>query len=707
MNIIKSVTIINYKIGGIFMLSNFSEKAQKVIAIAESIAFDFGHTCVGSEHLLLAFLKVKDTPIKNILEKQNITYEVIKSDLLNMFERKDSLPFYMEYSPAFKCIIEDSKKESKKINEDAVSVDVLASVLFHQNESVAYDLLKKYNCDFSSINNALNTSKIRVLDNIDELTNLNKKSKDNPVIIYERDNELEIVINTLLRKQKSNVMLVGEPGVGKSALVEYLAYKISIGDICDELKNKVVYELDIPSLVAGTKYRGEFEEKIKKILKKIIDDKDAIIFIDEVHNIIGAGGAEGAIDASNILKPYLARGNLKCIGATTYDEYAKIVEKEKAVDRRFQLIKLSEPDIQKSKKILKQIKNEYEVFHGIKISDKTCDKIVELANKHIHDRHFPDKAIDVLDCACVLSRKNEKNELDELSIILTIENLYNLKINESKDFDEMKKKMNKKIIGQSEAIDIVLQRLSYVEQGLVDDNKPLGVFMFAGPSGVGKTELTKLISKYYFGDENAFIKLDMSEYKEAGSISKLICASPGYVGYENQTLLIDKVRKNPHCLIVLDEIEKAHKDVLNIFLNVFDEGYFYDAKKRKIDFKNCIIIMTTNVINSIESNSVGFVNVTKNKEDLLKEISKFFSLELLNRIDEIVYFNSLSKDDAELIGKMILAEYKNKVKFEINESLIDGCNFDEDEVNKFGARYIKREIKKKILKELENRVEVR
>lgn len=687
------------------MIKSFCDKAQKIIAVAESIAFDFGHTSVGSEHLLLSFLKVKDTKVKKLLENQNITYDLIKKELLSLFEKKDSLPFYMEYTPSFKEILENAINISKKLNEEKVSVEVLATSMINEEDSLARELLEKYNVDFNVLIDNLKVTKISPLDNIDELTNLNKKMLKEPTIVYKREKELELIVNTLLRKQKPNVLIVGEPGVGKSALVEYLAYKIVKEDITCELKNKVIYELDIPSIVAGTKYRGEFEEKLKKIVKKIKEDSNAIIFIDEIHNIIGAGGAEGAIDASNILKPYLARGDIHCIGATTYDEYIKIIEKEKAIERRFQLIKLDEPDENKCLEILKGIKGEYEKFHGVNISDNMCKRIVYLSKKYITDRYFPDKAIDILDCSLVNARKQNVANLSEEIIIETIENLHNVKINNIFEKEKLVSELNNKIVGQKEVIDKVIKNISYIEKGLIEDNKPLGVYFFVGPSGVGKTELAKQIAKYYFGNSEAYIKIDMAEFKEPHSVSKLIGTSPGYVGYENQTLLADKLRLHPHSVIILDEIEKAHKDVINLFLNIFDEGYFYDTRKRKIDFTNSIIIMTSNV-GSSSVKDFGFIKNIRENEEIIKEINKHFSSEFINRIDEIICFNKLDESSAKAIVSNYLNEYKKKFNFEINNELFVKEIIDKEELNKYGARYIKRELRKNIVKLLEKRVEV-
>ena len=687
------------------MITNFCEKAQKIIAIAESIAFDFGHSSVGSEHLLLAFLKVKDTKVKRLLENQNIDYDKIKRELLQVFEKKDSLPFYMEYTTSFKEILQDAIKESKKLNEEKVSVEVLANALFSKEDTLSREMLEKYHCDFKYLKDNLKVTKISPLDHVDELTNLNKKIIKNPTIVYSREKELGLIINTLLRRQKPNVLLVGEPGVGKSALVEYLAYKIVKGEVIEELKNKTIYELDIPSIVAGTKYRGEFEEKLKKIVKKIKEEPNAIIFIDEIHNIIGAGGAEGAIDASNILKPYLARGEMHCIGATTYDEYIKIVEKEKAIERRFQLIKLDEPDEVKTIEILKGIKNDYEKFHGIHISDKICEKIVNLSKKYIVDRYFPDKAIDVLDCSSVLAKNKNITDLDEESVIQTIKNLYNVEIHKTIVKENLINELNSKVVGQKEAVEKIVNQISYIEKGLVDDNRPLGIFFFAGPSGVGKTELAKQLAKYYFGNKEAYIKVDMAEFKESHTISKLIGSPPGYTGHENQTLLIDRIRKNPHSVIILDEIEKAHKDVINIFLNIFDEGHFYDTRKRKIDFTNSIIIMTSNLGSNL-NNNMGFVNDKNNSKDVLKAIKNSFTPEFLNRIDEIICFNNLDENSIKTISNNYLEEYGKKYNFEMDkESIIDEI-ISKDDIKMYGARFVKRELKKNIIKRLENKVEV-
>lgn len=688
------------------MLSDFSEKAQKIIAVAESVAFDFGHSSVGSEHLLLAFLKVKDNKLKMLLENQNISYELVKKELLNLFDKKDSLPFYMEYTPVFKDILESSIKESRKCNEDKVSADILATEIMKKRDSIAGEILGKYHCDFSLIIEGLKVSKISALESIEELANLNKKALQNPTFVYERDGELDAVCNTLLRKQKANVMLVGDPGVGKSALVENLAYKIAVGDVVEELRGKTIYELDISAIVAGTKYRGEFEEKLKKIVKKIKGDKDAIIFIDEIHNIVGAGGAEGAIDASNILKPYLARGEFKCIGATTYDEYVKIIEKEKAIERRFQLIKLEEPSVEKCMEILKKVKKEYTDFHGVDISDEICELIVEASKKYIVDKFFPDKALDVLDYGCVLAKKQKNVNLTRELVINSVEAIGGVDVSGFLEKSMLLDELNSKILGQQTAVEKVVDQIISVEKGVVDEKGPLAVFLFVGPSGVGKTQLAKELAKIYFGNEDACIKVDMADFKESHSVSKILGASPGYVGCESQTLLVDKIRKKPSSVIVLDEIEKAHKDVVDLFLNVFDEGYFYDSKKRKVDFSNSIIVMTSNLGCSSENKRIGFLDFSKDNEEVIKAVNSHFSFEFVNRIDEVVCFNFLDEKTSKQIVDNSIDYYQKKLNFEFDKEFLSKDIVGKEDVKKYGARFLKREVKKKIIKVLENRVEV-
>ena len=688
------------------MINKFQDKAQRLIALSESVAFELGQSSVGTEHLLLAYLKTKENKLKTLLEKEGITYESMKEEIICLFGKKANKPFYMEYTNSLKKVLEYAVVFSKKKGEDKVSVDSLSVALLETNESVAKEILLKKIDNFSFVLDEIKKQikKTSELDNIFDLTNLNQKTlKSNPILIH-REKEINQLIEVLLRKQKQNAIIIGEPGVGKTALVEYLAHLINLNKVPLFLKDKCIYELDISSIIAGTKYRGEFEEKLKRILKKVKDDKKAILFIDEIHNIIGAGGAEGAIDASNIIKPYLSRGDICCIGATTYDEYVKLFEKEKALERRFQVIKLQEPTTSQTKDILLACKDSFVKYHKINISDSAINDLVYLTNHYVFDRCFPDKAIDILDMACVRAKNNNDAELKKDVIIEVIEKNYNVKIEIINKAKSLEENLNNQLLGQESAIKSICNQIKYIELGINETNRPLGVFLFVGATGVGKTESAKQIALNYFGSTKKFIKLDMSEYNESASLSKLIGSPPGYVGYEKQSLLVDHIRNNPHSVVVLDEVEKAHRDVLDLFLNVFDEGYFYDANKRKIDFTNSIIIMTSNLGFSEEmfhKNKIGYVNNKPNKEDVLSVICKYFRPEFINRMDEIIYFNNLKEDVCKDLTLRYINEYQRKIDISINKDEIVTNTLNDQDIYKYGARGIKRKVKKEILKQLE------
>ncbi len=695
------------------MLNKFSEKSQKIITLSESIAFDLGHSSVGTKHLLLAFLRFKDCKIKKILDEYNITYELVKDEVISLFGKKSSKPFYMDYSASLKNVLENAITLSKKKSEERVSVDQLSLALLSLQNSSAIELLNKLKVNVNEVVDELTKQVKRSseLDSISDLVNLNQKALKNPPILINREKEMQNLIDVLLRKQKPNAIVVGKSGVGKTALVEYLAHLININNVPEQLKNKNIYELDIASIVAGTKYRGEFEEKLKKILKKIKDDSNAIIFIDEIHNIIGAGGAEGAIDASNIIKPYLSRGDICCIGATTYDEYIKLIEKEKALERRFQLVFLEEPSYQDTIKIIKGISPSFCKYHNLEISDEIINDLVYLTSHYVFERNFPDKAIDVLDISCVLAKNNKQTKVDKQNIIDTIESNYHVSIEVENKADTIQKKLNEKLFGQEKAINDLCKQIKYIELGLNEINRPLGVFLLVGATGVGKTECAKQIAKYYFGSEKKYIKLDMSEYSENVSVSKLIGSPPGYVGFEKQSLLVDHIRNNPHSVVVLDEVEKASRDVLDVFLNVFDEGYFYDSNKRKIDFSNSIIIMTSNLGFSeamFHQNKIGYMESKYNIDDINKVIQRHFRPEFINRIDEIIYFDCLEKEAIEKITNAYLDLYKDKIEFTDNEKIqLLNSILNDNEALKYGARGIKRKIKKEIIKKIEEKMYIK
>ena len=688
------------------MLSRFNEKAQRAIALAESLAFDFGHNSVGTEHLLLALLKIKDCKLKTILESYHVNATIYQEELIELFGKKPTQPFYMEYTIALKNLIEDALIASKRKQEEKVSLETLSISLLEMEENIALEILKKLNVPIKNAVEELKkqSRKHSELDNIADLINLNNKALKQVPILIERDKELNLLFEALLRKQKPNAILIGEPGVGKTAIVEYFAHLINLGKVPDKLKDKTIYEIDISGIIAGTKYRGEFEEKLKKIIKKVKEDENAILFIDEIHNIIGAGGAEGAIDASNILKPYLSRGEIVCIGATTYDEYVKIFEKEKALERRFQVVKIEEPSISQTLHILKEVKSQFETFHNLKISDEIIKKIINYCNLYVNERYFPDKAIDVLDISSVRANNRNQKELEEKDIIEVIEDLFKVKIEKGNKAKALEKSLNQILIGQKPAIAKIVEQIEYIEMGLNDENRPLGVFLFVGPTGVGKTETAKQIAIKYFGNKDKYVKLDMSEYSEPSSVTKLIGSPPGYVGFERQSLLVDHIRKNPHSVVVLDEVEKAHRDVLDIFLSVFDEGYFYDSNKKKIDFRNTIIIMTSNLGFSetmFHKNKIGYVNNQYNKEDVDIVISNHFRPEFLNRIDSIVNFDILSEETCKQLAKDYLNEYARKVNYEIAtiDEMVSEIAKDKESKN-YGARGIKRLAKQKLIKQI-------
>ena len=694
------------------MLSKFNEKTQKLIAIAESQAFDFGHASVGTEHLLLALLKVKETKLKSILLQQQITYEIIKEKIVDLFGTKDLQPFYMEYTPSLKRVMEKAVLEAKKLGNEKAGIDVLTYSLLNEEENVAKEILKQFDVDVDKLKKQIKKEFKRTseLDQIDDLLNLNTFTLKSDDVFVEREDELNQLIDVLLRRQKPNAIILGEPGVGKTAIVYELARRMRLGSVPLLLKSKTIYELDLSSVVAGTKYRGEFEEKLKKIVKKVKEDKNAILFIDEIHNMIGAGGAEGAIDASNILKPYLSRGDIQVIGATTYDEYMKIFEKEKALNRRFQVVKIEEPSMNKTLKMLENVAPIYEKFHDVEIPSILLKGIVSYCKNYVQDKYFPDKAIDTIDFACVRAKKNDRKVVLEEDVIKVIEDLYKVKISKEEKAKVFKEEVCKDIVGQEKAIEKIVNLIKCMEQGLIEENRPLGVYLFVGPTGVGKTEFAKLLAKTYFGDESKLIKIDMAEFMGKETVNKLIGSPPGFVGYDEPSHLVSFMKKTPHCVVLLDEIEKAHRDVLDIFLNVFDEGYFYDASKKKVDFTNSIIIMTSNLGFGDEvfnKSSLGFVERNISKDEIEKAIRMHFRPEFLNRIDEIVQFNILSQDVCMSLAKRYINEYCSKTMLE--SSLLDDELLDivkESKIEKYGARGIRREVRKRVMAKLINKAEI-
>ena len=616
------------------MLTQFHESAQKAIVIAESLAFDLGHHNVGSEHMLLSLLKMKDCLFAKMLKQYNVDDVKIYDDIVRLFGEKDEQPFYMEYSDVVKKIMETAIHMS----DGKVSLNVMCVALLMQKESVAYELLKKYHVPIDEIKDELSEEKTSILElnQIHELKNVNEYVKNKSHMYVGRDEELMLLSQTLCKKEKSNALIIGKAGVGKSALVEALAHNINNQNVVEALKNKVVFELSLSSVVAGTKYRGEFEDKFKNIIAKVIRAKNVILFIDEIHNIIGAGGAEGAIDASNILKPFLAREELSLIGATTIEEYYKYFEKDQAMNRRFSIIKLRENTKEETKDILMAVKPLYMKYHHIDIDDICLDDIIELSSYYLPSRVFPDKAIDVLDLSCVKAVFLKEKTLKKQHINKVIEELSGQHLDIQLDYYSVEERLNTVIVGQKSAISKLitsLKSLAYYPHPL----RPKGVYMFVGSSGVGKSEtaiqLAKVLNRH-------LIRLDMSEYSEYGSVSKIIGSSPGYVGYEQITSLISELAIHPHSVLLLDEVDKAHRSVLHLFLQVFDEGVLKDSQQRLAIFKDVIVVMTTNA--SYQNNiNVGFMKQTLAFDNL----KDHFSEEFLNRIDEVIEFRNLKYHD--------------------------------------------------------------
>ena len=602
------------------LLKEFDEQAQKAIVVAESISFDFGHQNVGSEHLLLSLLKMHDNQLKRFLKKYKVNEEVVEEDIKRLFGTSEDQPFYMEYSQSVKRILERSMEEAQKKNQDQVTLNLLAISLLKEKESVAYEILQKYHVDVEEVIYLLQEKSAfeTPLDQISTLVNINKKVKNKKYKIIGRENEIEQICTILSKKEKNNVLIIGEAGVGKSAIVEKLAMMINQHQVVDALKNKIIYELSLSSLVAGTKYRGEFEEKFKKIIDKVKNLDNVIIFIDEIHNVIGAGGAEGAIDASNILKPYLARKDMTVIGATTIDEYYKHFEKDHAMNRRFSLVTLKENTKEETFEILKGIKCYYENFHHIKISDTILKELIALVDQHLKNRTYPDKAIDILDLSCVKAKFYHEQELTKIRIIETIEKYLNITIHQQINKKTLEKQLNKNIFGQEKAIHQLVQTLE-------TKKLPLS-FFFYGQESTGKTTTAKILAREL---NYHYLKLDMNQYKDIHAYYKLIGNN------QEPSILLSTLQSTPHTVLYLKNIDRANEEIIHLISQILEEGYYEDSKKRKISFENVIIILSqTNI-----THRLGF---KKNKTIHPKH-------PLLSKVDQVIEYQPLSKETVEKI----------------------------------------------------------
>ena len=780
----------------------FTQRAQLVLEIAQDEAKKFKHQSVSSEHILLSLVIEPNGIAGKVLREVGLTETDIYEEIEHLigYGTMTSYPqgTFLPYSPRMKQIFALANSEVRKMGAQKVGTEhILLSMLRDESimatrmminlgislTKVRQSLKQKMGIKNDSRNNSIrrkNPQEKRqmvkgtpTLDSLArDLTKLARDGKLDPVV--GRSREVKRLIQILSRRTKNNPVLVGEPGVGKTAIAEGLAQKIVMGEVPEEMQEKRLMMLDMGSLVAGTKYRGEFEDRMKKVIDEIYNDGQVILFIDELHTLIGAGGAEGAIDASNILKPALARGELQTIGATTLDEYQKYIEKDSALERRFARIQVDEPTPEEAEEILRGLRSRYEEHHGVEITDDAIRAAVHLSVRYITSRQLPDKAIDLIDESAAKVRLDKTDDLSESTVIkLEIEQLVKekeraiqkqdfeiaaqlrrqekalhkklvkllileekqengyadrvteedvatvvsewtgvplqqLEKKESQRLLELEALLHERVVGQDEAVKAVSRAIRRARSGLKDPNRPIGSFMFLGPTGVGKTELAQALSEVMFGDENSLIRVDMSEFMEKYSTSRLIGSPPGYVGYDEGGQLTEKIRQKPYSVILLDEVEKAHPDVFNLLLQVLDDGHLTDSKGRKVDFRNTIMIMTSNIgaTQIREEKNVGFnvQDITKDhkamQKRILEELKKTFRPEFLNRIDETVVFHSLSKDEihsiVQIMSRAIVKRLKEQdIQVKITPAAIDvigKAGFDPE----YGARPIRRALQKEI-----------
>ena len=662
------------------MLEKFSSGAQRIISLAEALAFEFNHSTVGSEHLLLAILKAKDNNLSKELNKSNIDYYTFYPQIRNLYSEAQDNSLYVQYTFELKEILANSIVISEKNNESLVSVDSLSYSLISRN-NVASELLNKHEININTVMKMLNNTRKKK----SELLSLNDlhllgESKKDPLI--GRENEIEQLLNALCRRNKPNAILLGEPGVGKTAIVEEVARRIYENKI-PSLKNKRIYELDIASTVSGTKYRGEFEDKIKKIIKKVIEDKDAMLFIDEIHTIVKAGGAEGAIDASNILKPYLSRGEIQIIGATTEEEFNLTFEKDKALKRRFQLIHVDETNKEETKEILYKIKPLYEKFYKIKIDNYLLDEIVDLASEYLLNQRFPDKAIDILDNSCV----NAKDHLTIENINNTMKSYY--KIKPLNNLDTLEEKLKQEIVGQEKVVKDVVRELSLITR-IKKETSPNLVLLFNGPSGCGKTKCADLISSVLFNQGN-YVVINLSNYKDVNGVNKLInSTNNGYL--EVVSPLVKTLSRNPSSLVVFENIDKASFEIKEFVKDVFDKGYFYDNRGSYINCKNAIFILISSVFDNTYNDFASYL--TKEFDTTNKGLEQCLGEKLISQIDRIVEFKKLSKNEL----KEIAFRYVKKSELSLETSQIDEAisSLKNDEFEEKGARIIYKKIKENL-----------
>lgn len=783
------------------MQEKFTRQAKAALKLAESAARSWKHSYIGTEHILVGLLDEQEGTAGKILEEFGVDREKLESLITKLIAPSGVLVAEKSagYSPRAQKVREQAVKEAEKQNEDLAGTEHLLLAMLKETDCVGTRLLytmgvniqKLYSAvlaaagiDTNAIPEELQMSKNQKGKQGSTTLTLDQYSRDltamaadgnlDPVV--GRDKEIARLIQILSRRTKNNPCLVGEPGVGKTAIVEGLAQRIISGMVPESVKNKRVVVLDLSGMVAGSKYRGEFEERIRNVINEVRSNQGILLFIDELHTIIGAGGAEGALDASNILKPSLSRGEIQLIGATTLEEYRKYIEKDAALERRFQPVTVEEPSEEETIEILKGLRPYYEKHHGVAIEDSALEAAVKMSERYINDRFLPDKAIDIIDEAASkvrlggcrmapevdalelelheiqkdkekavkqadlslakelqarqreieteISKYKEKEErrnkrkkisVTETSVADIISDWTKIPVQrltegETKSLARLEKELHKRVIGQEEAVKAVAQAVKRGRVGLKDPNRPIGSFLFLGPTGVGKTELSKALAEAVFGSEQAMIRVDMSEYMEKHSVSKLIGSPPGYVGYDEGGQLSEKVRRNPYSVLLFDEIEKAHPDVFNILLQVLDDGHITDAHGRKVDFKQTIIIMTSNAGAQaiIEPKKLGFLSNNDEKQDyermksgVMEEVRRLFKPEFLNRIDEIMVFHPLNKTHIKKIVNIMLKTLEKcckeqlDIQLKITESVKDflaEAGFD----SKYGARPLRRAIQTKL-----------
>ncbi len=787
------------------MFGRFTERAQKAIVLAQDSARKLNHNYVGTEHLLLGLIREGEGIAAKTLKQMGITEEWVRQKIIQAVGLGSQAGAeLLGFTPRTKRIFELSFAEARNLNHNYVGTEHLLLGLIREGEGIAARILLEAGIDFAKVREeilkqlggspakdamdntepyAANRQNTPTLDRYGrDLTEMVREGKLDPVIGRER--EIERVIQILSRRTKNNPCLIGEPGVGKTAIAEGLAQRIVEGNIPEILKDKRVVSLDMASMVAGAKYRGEFEERLKKIMEELRQAGDVILFIDEMHTIIGAGAAEGAIDASNILKPALARGELQAIGATTIDEYRKHIEKDAALERRFQPILVEEPTVEETIEILKGLRDRYEAHHRVKITDEALEAAARLSHRYITDRYLPDKAVDLMDEAAskvrlkavtqpselktleekleelakekeeavstqdfekaAVIRDQEKQIKEELNkqkdkwktvqtdqitvgeeeIAETVSNWTGIPVSklaeeESQRLLKMESILHEKVIGQDEAVEAVSRAIRRARVGIKDPKRPIGSFIFLGPTGVGKTELSKALAEALFGDADAMIRIDMSEYMEKHTVARLIGAPPGYVGYEEGGQLTEKVRSKPYSVILFDEIEKAHPDVFNVLLQILDDGRATDGKGKVVDFKNTVIIMTSNVGASTirRQRTLGFAGAVedekkdayeKMKENITEELRKTFRPEFLNRIDEVIVFHPLEQEHIYQIVDLMVRDLEKKmaalnIHIEVTEAakkFLGEKGFDPE----YGARPLKRTITRMVEDELSEEI---